>query len=245
MHLDEEQVQRFLHDELAPPAQQRVQEHLAGCTDCRSRVTAAGREEAGILEILTRLDHPAPRLDVEAVTTRAAARRGSQWARPAAGILLALAAAGVAYAAPGSPLPGLVTRLVERIAPRPAPRPGRPAQSPDTAPAGIAVVPGERFTILFTRELAENQAAVTVTDDANVVVRAHHGSASFTADLDRLSIDDPGDGTVFEIIIPRRAPWVEIRVSGRRVFLKQGSRITPDRRDPAGRYLLQPAAARP
>jgi hypothetical protein len=64
-------------------------------------------------------------------------------------------------------------------------------------------------------------------------------TARFTAELDALLIEpgiDPGD---FEIGIPRAAPWVELLIAGRRVFLKDGLQIVTDTRpDSSGRYVL-------
>ncbi|MGH7702071.1 MAG: anti-sigma factor family protein, partial [Gemmatimonadales bacterium] len=86
MHLDEEQIQRLLRGELAPPVATSVREHLAGCTDCRERVTQAEREESEVDSLLRHLDHPAPRIGAHAVLARAR-RPGLRWGRSAAGVL--------------------------------------------------------------------------------------------------------------------------------------------------------------
>jgi len=108
---------------------------------------------------------------------------------------------------------------------------GGSAQAPDPGVAGIAVAPGRALVILFTSPQVEGQAQVSLTDGTEVVVRAPSGTATFTADVDRLVIDNPGSRATFEIQIPRAAPWVEIRVQGVPIFLKEGSRVT-------GSYLL-------
>lgn len=219
MHLDEEQVQRLLHRELAPPLETAVREHLAECIECRGRVAQAEREEDEVHALLRHLDHPAPRVDPHAVAARARAR-GVRWVRWAAGIVVALGLAGAAYAAPGSPLPAWVEAVVRWVE-------GGSAEVPDPGVAGIAVAPGRELVILFTSAQPEGQAEVSLTDGAEVVVRAPIGAATFTSDVDRLVIDNQGSPATFEIQIPRTAPRVEIRVAGDRIFLKEGSRVTP------------------
>ena len=89
-------------------------------------------------------------------------------------------------------------------------------------------------------------ATVSFTDSGDVVVRAQRGTARFTSDVNRLSIDNEGDSDRFEILIPRGSPWVEIRVHGRRVFLSQASRvITAAPPDAGGHYSLPLAVPKP
>ena len=59
MHLDEERVQRLLHDELAWTEVNPVREHVAQCADCRARLDLARREEDEVDALLRHLDHPA------------------------------------------------------------------------------------------------------------------------------------------------------------------------------------------
>lgn len=215
-HLDEEQVQRLLHRELAPPVEVLIREHLAGCVDCRGRVAAAERDEDEVHALLRHLDHAPPATDAETIAAHARARDVG-WVRWAAGIVLALGLAGAAYAAPGSPLRAWVEAVVEWMG-------GGSGDAPP--PAGIAVAPGPALVILFTSRQAEGQAEVSLTDGAEVVVRAPGGTATFTAEVERLVIDNPSSTATFEILIPRTAPRVEILVTGVRVFLKEGPRVT-------------------
>ncbi len=72
-----------------------------------------------------------------------------------------------------------------------------------------------------------------------MTVRAPIGAASFTSAADRLVITNSGSGATFEIEIPRKAPRVEIRVAGHRIFLKDGSRVlTESLAENGNRYLL-------
>jgi hypothetical protein len=233
MHLDEEQIQRVLHGELTPLAGEEVQGHLAGCDECRSRMEEARRDESRIFALLRELDHPLPRIPYNA-----GSQGGVRWGRLAAGIFIGILAAGVAYAASGRPLTRIFQRLVGWVAQNPAPAPTPAAPRPGAAQRGIAVPAGDHLLILFSPDKA-GQAAISLTDDAEVQVRTLQGVASFTSDLDRLQVDSRGDSARFEIALPRRAPLVEVQVGGRRVFLKEAGRVvTQARPGPRGEYLI-------
>ncbi|HXO86518.1 MAG TPA: hypothetical protein VN803_13440, partial [Gemmatimonadales bacterium] len=150
----------------------------------------------------------------------------------AAAIALLLLGAGALYAIPGSPLRRWIAALGG----------GQPKQGPaPTGPsAGIAVEPGARFRIVFSSRAA-GQVTIVVTDGVAIEARRldDGSTARFTAELDALLIDpgtSPGD---FAIDIPRAAPWVEVLIAGRRIFLKDGLQIVTDARpDSLGRYVL-------
>jgi hypothetical protein len=238
MHLDQEQVQRLMHRELGP-AEATVRGHLETCQECRYQVAEAEQGETWILARLRGLDHPVPRVNPRTLLpSRRRAARGYQ--RLAAGIVLAVVAAGAAYALPGSPLPGVVQRIVELV----RGTPGHPAPTAITPQAdagfqaGIAVDPGSRLTILFPAQSGAS-AVVSLADGGDVMVRALDG-ATFTSDVDRLLIEHRAvPAPRYEIQIPRSAPLVEIQVGGRRVLLQRSGRIitgvTPDAQ---GRYRL-------
>jgi hypothetical protein len=244
MHLEDEQIQRLLHGELHAQAEEAVRGHLAACAGCRLHLEEAQREEERIFDLLRRVDHAPPVVAPSVVLAETLATRPRReavgWGRWAAGIVLALAAGGAAYAAPGSPLPEWVDRVTEWIG-GPAPR---PAQTVRTSPieagtAGVAVEPSQRFTILFQTEQAGGTAAVSLTDGANIVARALSGTATFTTYIDQLTIERGGPSADYEIELPQSAAWVEIRAGQRRLLLKEGSRITTDASvDARGRYLL-------
>jgi len=239
MHLDEDQVQRLLHGELTPPAEAALRSHLATCEECRLRVEQATREQEEVFELLRTIDHSPPHANVSAIAARARGRR-RRWGERAAAIIIALAAAGAAYAAPGSPLPELLRRVIasDVRAPR-APAPARPLPGRELT-GGITVAPGNRFTIVFTASQASGLATVSLTDGEDIVVRAVGGRPSFASDVDRLSIGNAKGDASFEIEIPRNAPWVEIRIGDRRVLLKTLSRVQTDGRpDAEGRYLIR------
>lgn len=236
MHLDIEQVQRALHGELGSSAE-AVRKHLESCAECRSQLREAESEEEWVLEQLRCLDHAPPAVSAATLVRRP--NRGPARIRWAAGIVLALAAAGIAYAAPGSPLPRVLERIlsaVSRAPERPAEngRAGRP-----TSQSGIAVVPGAHLSIAFPANRFEDTALVTVTDGDEVVVRAQGGTARFTSDNDLLEVGPEGARMTFEILIPRTAPSVEIRSGDQPLWSKTQSRIeTGVRPSREGHYLL-------
>jgi hypothetical protein len=228
MHLDEEQVQRLLHDELASPRAAEARQHLTTCDVCQARIAVASREEAEVFALLGAVDDPVPSVDVTAIERRAAAfgTRRLSWA---AGIVVALGIAGVAYAAVGAPLPRWVSTLTGWL--RADPERIQTSSGLPSAPsalAGVAVAPGHRLVIAFTSTQTEGDVRVRVTDSAQVVVRAPSGAATFTSDADRLVIDNRAGRGTFEIRIPRSAPRVEIIVGGTRRFLKEGDRVAAD-----------------
>lgn len=233
MHLDEETIQRLLHGELDPPSVTASRAHVATCPECRARLEEAEREERTAFELLDRLDHAPPGIDAETVAARARGR-SSGWERRVAVVLLAVAAAGAAYAAPRSPLPGWVDRVAGWVE----------GDAPDTAAsplesAGISVEPTGPFTIVFETEQTQGAASVLVTDASHIVVRSRDSSASFATDVERLTIRNAGSTADFDIELPRGAPRVEILVGGRRVLLQEGPRIVTDApMDDEGRYRI-------
>jgi hypothetical protein len=247
MHLDEEQVQRLLHGELPRPAEALARGHVEACADCRARVGVAERQEAEVDTLLRHLDHPPPRIDARMVVLRAR-RQSHGWGRWAAGIMLALGIAGVAYALPGSPLREWIRGVAERVG---RASPGSravvvPTPPHDSTMGGIAVVPGRQLVIFFTTAQPDAQTRVSLTDGAEVVVRAQAAAGTYTSDVDRLVIDNnAASRATFEIQIPRSAPRVEIWVKGDRIFLKDGRRISGDTPlDAGGSYVLPLAPSR-
>ncbi len=241
MHLDEEQIQRLLHGELAPPGAGSARTHLDGCPECRLRLTESEREEAWVFDRLGRLDHARPEQTAEAILG-SRRRPASSWGRMAAGIILTLAAAGAAYAAPGSPLPRLIDHIVELVGRTPErPVKAAPSLSTKESQAGIAVAPGDLMTIDFLGDQSRDTTIISLTDSLEVMVRAQGGTTTFTSDNERLAVGHQGAPATFEILIPRSAPWIEIRAGGRRLWLKENGRIFTDiSRDSGGRYRTTP-----
>jgi hypothetical protein len=247
MHLDEEQVWRVLHGELAAAVELSIREHLAGCADCRERLETARREEHDVYALLRQVDHPVPSANptvmVAGVRGRGAGRR-----RLAAGIVLAVGFAGVAYAAPGSPVPMWVAEMLERLsAPRHPAQVERPSPPSSSATAGIAVAPGRALVIVFTSRQPVGEAVVSLTDSSQLTVHAPIAAATFTSEPDRLVIHNQGSSANFDIAVPTSAPRVEIRVGEEPRFLKEGPRITtrPPMTGTNSRYVVPLTDSKP
>jgi anti-sigma factor RsiW len=242
MHLNEEQVQRWLHGELDASSKEALSRHVAACESCALRIDEAGREEKAIFDLLGHVDHPAPRVGPETI-----ARGGvfsTAWGRRVAGFVIAVALAGAAYAVPGSPLPALLKQVGGWITGR-TPTPPAPTAIEEAPPgpspvtSGIAVPASRRFAIHFAAEQTLGVVTLSLTDGPNVVVRVLGGTVAFTTDLDRLSVENSGAAVDYEVELPRSAPWVEVFVGGRRVVLKDGDRFVADApADARGRYIL-------
>ena len=244
MHLDDGQIQRFVDAELTAASAVEARAHMDGCVECRARVAAAKEENVWLLERLRELDHPAPPVGVEMIARRVD-RRAPNWGRWAASILMILGVAGIAYAAPGSPLRELVGQLTAWMRGDRG-GPTVPARPPEQRIAsGTAMTPGDRLRIVFLAEQPGGVALVSLTDAAIVEVRALDSPAEFTLDPDRISIDNGGSTARFEIDIPSRAPRVEILIGDRRILLKDAARVVTDApRDPDGKYRVPLSAPR-
>lgn len=243
MHLDREQVELALDADVRQASD--VEQHLRTCSECQARLDQARHEDAWIRERLGLLDHVLPPITARIVVARAG-RSWRGWQRLAAGIILALAAAGAAYAAPGSPLPGLIRRLVH--GPVPASSPREIPSLPDTlvSQAGIAVAPGDRLTIEFASPEPGDTAVVSLSDDSEVTIRVSGGKTSFASESNRLIVKQSGAPARFEIRVPRAAPVVELKVGERSILTKRSSKVTTDvEPDRAGRYLLPIAPRSP
>jgi len=221
MHVEEGLLQALLDGELDAAAAADARRHIEACAHCRRELAELRRDAELLASVLPSIDHPIPRIPVPR-------HRPLRWA---AAIAFFLLAAGTVYAIPGSPVRRWVDQLVGRSARTEAPR------SPDVA--GVALPPGQHFSVAFAAPRAPGVLTVTVTDGPTINARRRGGAATFTAEIDRLRIETGSAPTDFEITIPRDAPWVEVVVGGRRIFLKDGSRvITEARADAEGRYIF-------
>lgn len=244
MHLDAEQIERLLHAELAPERQAPLRAHLRECVRCARRLAVAAREEEEIFAALRHLDHPVPPVTVHGIARRASPVRRVR-RRVAAGVALALATSSVLYAIPGAPLHELLRGSAARRVPaeRAQPAPAAPA-APPVLPepphaAGVAVVPGTAFRVVFAAAQERGQLLVRRVDAAELTVRAIGESVPFDLAVDRLTVDNEGASADYEILLPRRAPRIQILI-GTSVVLWQDERGVRAgvESDVEGRYRL-------
>ncbi|HEY9014324.1 MAG TPA: hypothetical protein VIM84_04620, partial [Gemmatimonadales bacterium] len=186
---------------------------------------------------------PVPPVTLARIRARAV-RPVRPWVRIAAGIALVLAAAGVAYAAPGSPLPRILSRLVTMVSTRPETRAPGPRQS-DATPSGISVPLRERLTVVVDAKSGDT-AVVSLSPGTEVMLRVTGGEAAFSAEAERLLVTHEGGPARIELLVPKTARSVALTVAGRRLWLKTGARIqSPVEPDTAGNYVLPLTSARP
>lgn len=243
MHLDDERIQRLLHDELGS-AEAETRLHLESCAACRELMDEAREEERRIFGLLSQVDHPGPAIDPRILLAERTASGGHR-GRRAAAVILGVAIAGAAYALPGSPLPAALDKLLGNSVAR---RDSVPATRRERVPAPLAgiAVPAEDGLVI--RLLVEGEGAVAtieLTGDEEVVVRAVEGSASFGSDPGRITVRSSGPVRL-EISIPRASAAVEVLSGSTRVFRKlAGGADTEALPDSTGRYVIPLRASPP
>jgi hypothetical protein len=240
MHLDDEQLQRMMHGELAPASRTVVHAHLDACADCRERLDQEARDEERIFSLLRAIDGPVPALGAPPLDSRARSRR-HPWAARVAAMLGGLAIAGAAYAAPGSPVRAFVRRLISHPPRLASVRVAQPARVEAAPAAGIAIAPGRHLTIDVTAAPSSGVTTVGISDGNEVIVRAFGGRPAFRSEVDRLVVANTANVAALVIDIPRSAPSVDVRLGGRRLLRKSGAAVVSAApHDSAGRYVLEP-----
>ena len=238
-HVDNESIELFLSGELSESEARAMRDHLARCRACARRVEAARQEDQEIGALLSVLDHPVPQVRAEDVMRRARRR----WLRPgiaAAGIVL-LVVAGAASALPGSPVRRWLAELFERLQETPA------QQSPPLGiSGGISVIPTAGFELVFVAAQRSGVLVVSLTDEDELAVRASGAVPGYSVAPERVRVENAGSAADYEVLVPRSAESVRIRVGDLVVFSKQRGSISsaagPDAR---GRYVLEFAALQP
>ena len=230
-HVDNDAVQRVLHGELDPTAQDRTRAHLVACDECRARVADAQRDENEILQLLHQLDQPVRAVSVAQVRLPARGRSTSV-RRIAALLALSAGALAAAYVAPGSPL----RRGAPSSVPL-APADATPTAAGTPSEVGLAVDAGATLSLLFAAPQQRGTAIVSLVDGTALEVRTLEGAARFTVDNHRVLIDNRGSSADFHIRIGRSAPRVDVRIGGRLVLSKKGGQIESSVAvDRAGQY---------
>lgn len=226
MHLEDGQIQSVLHGELERTAFVIAQAHLDQCEQCRSAMARARSEETELFTLLERLDQPRRPANIQRVREAARRRRRVPGMRWAAGAVLAVGAAGVAYAVPSSPVRRWIGQLLA-----PALRVEDPRHAteipiaPESDLAGVSVAPGATSTIMFSAKQNIGELRISLADIDEIGVRAPTGSAKYATGAGRVLVDNSGAAASYDIAIPRQAPRVQIEVAGVRVWFKDGQRL--------------------
>jgi anti-sigma factor RsiW len=235
MHLTDEQIQRYLHDELDDAALAAFARHRGECPACAQAIDNAANEEEAIFDVLRAVDCPVPALDARTLTRPRLVSR--PWVRRAAAVILVSALGGAAYALPGSPLPAMLKRAVQLLshdggAP-PAQTPPRPVLS------GVSVAAGDAFTIRFVTEQPGGVVHLARSGDELVAVRARGGTVTFNMNAGELVIDNTASSASYEIDVPLHTSQLRIVVNGQTRMQWVGDNPPAGERDATGRLIVR------
>lgn len=251
MRRSDEELLAFLDGELDADGRRTMQAHLdASPEDARrlDELRSASRRVSAALEsldvaapwpemppALRDAARRAPRSITSAPRVRRAARFGGRSAAAAAALILVLAAG--AYAVPGSPLRGFVSRSVEAIGSLVGGQPEGPA---DPGPSEVAVEPADgEVRIAITGPGSDLRVTIATTTDERANVSAR--DASFRVEAGRIDVTDArGD---VRIELPRGAMRAVVEVDGVEVArLVDGELgLTPEAGTGTAEILLEPA----
>ncbi len=242
MHLSEDKIEQLLDGELPEHEAQTLRDHLAACGACVEAFEAARLEDRDIARLLGSLDHHIP--DVDPSQLRVRARRRALRPRLAAASIALLVVAGAAYAMPGSPLRSWFARVF--------PGDGETAESlsrgdeagiPGTQPAGVSVLPSGRFELVFEANQESGLVRISLAAQAEVAVQSDREGVGYSVEPSGVRVLNAGSSANYQVVIPRDAESVSIRVRDSIVFKKQRATIvTSAARDDAGRYVLDLSA---
>ena len=225
MHLSDRQLELIRRSEMAEPEARSARAHIVGCEDCAQRLRALSREEAKMENLLRLLDHEPPRIGVDAVIRRARARPRRAPSLLAAGIAILFVVAGAA-AMPGSPVRQWLARLRSEghtsVPQQPAPEPeGRNS----TFAPGISLTPDGAFDLVFEAPQADGSIRITLSPGAELAVRPIGGAVGYSVRPEGVWVQNAGSRTSYEVVLPRDAPRVRIRVADVEIFAKDGATI--------------------
>lgn len=229
--------------------------HAASCAVCGAVVSAAQQDDMVVGGALRLLDHRVPagvnaaslaerlkpavnRVRPGSATLGAASAQMRQRAALLlrSGALIAVAAAAAAAAvAPRSPLHHAIVRLFSASSPPASsvtlgtgPEPG-PAPEGSTAAAarGVAVAAGRQMDVVFRASGNDSFLRIVRGDGGSLSIRSDVAGPAFVVARDSVLVDAGNSrGVTYEVVVPRDAPMVRVRVGNRVVFDQRDSRIT-------------------
>lgn len=236
MHLDADSLERLLHGELDSGREAAVRSHLATCPACEARLEESRATEARLFGLLEDLDHEPPAMDWDAVIHPTGPR--TVGARVAASIAFLLAAGGLLYALPGSPVRGWIDRVVGGgdIA---SPAAGTGSGERADFVSGLTVRPADSFEVVFEAPQAAGTIRVELVRTEDLEIRVRGTPVELESAPDRVTVSNTDSRSRYEILVPESAPSIRIRVAGEDVFVKRGESVqVVGRRDSAGFHIL-------
>lgn len=203
-----------------------AERHLAECGACASALQELRARQASIADLLVELDEP---FDVAVAKNavrarlrgRGAAPRFVHWSfRRAASVALLLAAAGAAYALPGSPLRSWLAGGRDTGAMQtPATVENTPAMTSDTETGVHLDVAGGPLRIVLNGVAAGTEIEVRWVSGTTASVMAPRGTRFTTSDGRIEAVTAPG---TVRVELPRGALPASLVVSGR-TYLRNGN----------------------
>ncbi|NIN71019.1 MAG: hypothetical protein GTO46_03595, partial [Gemmatimonadetes bacterium] len=111
---------------------------------------------------------------------------------------------------------------------------------------GLSLVPTGEFELVFEAVQDAGTVEVSLTDESELAVRSIGGQPRYSVAPNQVRIDNAGSTADYEVLLPRSARHVRIRVGDSVVFTQQdGSIMTTAVPDAAGRYVLELVGLRP
>lgn len=242
MHLEAEQIERLIGGELPEHERRALDDHAERCATCASVVEAARREEVEIGRLLSSLDHPVPRVDPVGLARRA--RRRTLSPRLAAAAIALLVFTGAAAAVPGSPLRSWLSDVLSGG--DAGPPDAEPAAQSERPPAGISVVPTPRFEVAFESAQESGLIRIRIDEQAEVVVRSDGEGVGYSVEPQGVRVLNVGSRANHEIVLPRDAEGIIIRVGDEVVYeMREGRIVVPSSGAVTGSYIVDLTTLRP
>ncbi len=228
-------LRALLDGELPSAHRLEIEQHRATCQVCRARLEALESASRETAELLNLLPSPAPKLRIESIVSRA---RGPQLRRGAIAAGLALFIATVAGATVGRPY---VRALVEHIRAVVRPAPPSPPPPPQTplGQLGVAFAPGSEADVSFDATQSAGTLRVVLADTSKLVIDPT-AAVTYRVHPGGVVVHNRGSEASYDVLVPRYARHVRIRVAGRILFEKTESSITATAPvDDTGGYVFQ------
>lgn len=193
-------------------------------------------DDRDIAELLRRLDHQLPDVDVADVVARGTVRR--RW--PAAPIAAAAVLLVVATAAalPFTPVHRALMRAVAAVTDRPEPAPA-PAVTRPVQGTGVALVPNDRLTVRFVAPPPDTRLRVVFATAPRASLVPEGGDAAFAVGEDAIVVSD-ARAPAFLLTVPPQVAELRVERDGTLLLRKHGSVVvTSAPRDAGGAYLVE------
>lgn len=234
-HPTDGELRALLDGELPELEHRQVLQHMVECGGCTERLATIRQASQATGALLELLAPPEPALALADVPRRARQARIRRSGLIAAAVTVLVAA--TAGATVGRPyVQAVAARIWAAIHPRTSTPKLRDRPPGDYA--GVAVVPGLVAEIAFDTVQQNGALRVRLADSVELSIRSD-APVTYHVRPEGIDVNNRGSSASFDVSIPRAAPYVRIRIAGRVVLEKAGSRIVGRTApDSAGEYVL-------